>query len=145
MHASDSTIEQATLSDFNQIIKHINDFELDNRALVFKEFLVARHNQKLIGFGRVRKHTNCYELCSLGVTEPERHKGVGSALVKALVNVSNNPLYLVCIIPEFFEPLGFKIVDEYPVAIKHKLDYCTNELVVPENYVVMRFYELSEV
>lgn len=145
MRALANTIEPATVSDFNQIVNYISDFELDNRALAYREFLIARHQQKLVGFGRIRQHTNCYELCSLGVIEPERNKGVGSALVKALVDLSLRPLYLVCIIPEFFEPLGFKMVGEYPAAIKDKLDYCTSELVVPEKYVVMQFYGLSEV
>lgn len=145
MYTSGNTIEAANASDFDQIIHHISDFELDSRELDFKEFLIVRYNKKLVGFGRIRRHTNCYELCSLGVVEPERHKGIGSALVKALVSLSLRPLYLVCIIPEFFEPLGFKTVNEYPAAMKDKLDYCTNELVVAEKYVVMRFYELSEV
>ena len=56
-----------------------------------------------------------------------------------LILKSSKPLFLVCIIPEFFTPFGFEIVPEYPEAMQEKLNYCTSELVVPETYVVMKF------
>lgn len=75
----------------------------------------------------------------MGVIEPERLKGVGKQLVQALVQKSKGPLFLVCIIPEFFEPFGFYTVDEFPEEMQEKLNYCTSELVVPEKYVVMKY------
>lgn len=112
---------------------------MDNRALNKEEFLVAMSNNELVGFGRIRQRENCSELCSLGVIEPERLKGVGKQLVQALIQKTNNPLYLVCIIPSFFEPFGFYTVNEFPEEMQEKLNYCTSELVVPEKYVVMKY------
>jgi len=106
---------------------------LDNRVLYKDEFLVAVCNNELLGFGRIRQRDDCSELCSLGVIEPERLKGVGKQLVQALIQKASEPLYLVCIIPQFFEPFGFAVVDEFPEAMQDKLNYCTSELVVPEN------------
>lgn len=103
------------------------------------EFLVVTENHELLGFGRIRNYTNCSELCSLGVVEPERLKGIGKELVKQLILKAEQSLYLVCIIPEYFERIGFKIVTEYPPEMADKLNYCTAELVVPENYVVMKY------
>lgn len=93
----------------------------------------------MVGFGRIRNRENCCELCSLGVTEPERLKGIGKQLVQSLIKQAKQPLYLVCIIPAYFEPFGFDEVEEYPEAMQEKLNYCTSELVVPEKYVVMKF------
>lgn len=112
---------------------------MDNRELLQEQFLGALSNDELVGFGRIRKRKSCSELCSLGVIEPERLKGVGKKLVRALIQKADDPLFLVCIIPEFFTPFGFKVVSEYPEAMQEKLDYCTSELVVPETYVVMKF------
>ena len=104
-----------------------------------EDFLIALNNDELVGFGRIRNRENCYELCSLGVIEPERLKGVGKQLVQSLIKKAKQPLYLVCIIPEYFEPFGFVVVEQYPDAMQEKLNYCTSELVVPEKYVVMKY------
>jgi N-acetylglutamate synthase-like GNAT family acetyltransferase len=112
---------------------------LDNRALNKEEFLVAMSNNELVGFGRIRQRENCHELCSLGVIEPKRLQGIGKELVKALIKKSKTPLFLVCIIPSFFEPFGFCVVDEFPAQMQEKLNYCTSELIVPEKYIVMKY------
>jgi len=132
-------IQNTDDSLFELIKTYIQNFELDNRELLKEEFLVATSNHELVGFGRIRQRDNCSELCSLGVIEPERLKGVGKQLVQALIQKATEPLYLVCIIPTFFEPFGFVVVEEYPEAMQEKLNYCTSELVVPEKYVVMKF------
>lgn len=112
---------------------------MDDRELHRHQFLVAKENDELLGFGRIRIRENCFELCSLGVTEPRRLQGIGKQLVEELILKSETPLYLACIIPDFFTPFGFQVVAEYPEAMQEKLNYCTSELVVPEKYVVMKF------
>lgn len=126
-------------TDFELIRKYIAEFELDNRALDPAQFLAAYREGQLVGFGRIRPREGCDELCSLGVVTPYRRKRIGSALVKALVNKATQPLYLVCIIPEFFAPFGFSIVADYPAPLEEKRRYCVDELVVPEPYVVMKY------
>lgn len=125
--------------NFEEIVNHILNFELDNRNLMAEQFLVARQEDQTVGFGRIREYAHCSELCSLGVIEPERNKGIGSLLVKSLIQKTTLPLYLVCIIPDFFKPFGFIETNDYPLELQHKLDYCTSELVVPETYVVMKY------
>ncbi len=136
-------IREPDKNDFLKIKMLIELFELDNRQLTKDQFLAASSQIGLIGFGRIKEYGSCSELCSLGVIEPQRYKGVGKQVVKALIEKAKSPLYLVCIIPEFFEPLGFTIVKKYPDELKDKLKYCTSELPVEETYVVMK-YEKSE-
>ncbi len=123
--------------EFSQICFFINEFELDNRELQKKQFTAALRDTILAGFGRLREHNSCLELCSLGVIAQHRRKGIGKAIVTKLINNSSKDIYLVCIIPEFFIPFGFQITEEYPPSIQNKINYCTSELAVPEKYTAM--------
>ncbi|MFO0357426.1 MAG: GNAT family N-acetyltransferase [Sphingobacteriaceae bacterium] len=134
----DFQIQACTPHFFESVKSLIAEFELDNRALEADQFLIATLNNKLIGFGRIREYENCAEMCSMGVVDEYRNKGVAKALTKALIQKTSKPLYLVCIIPQFFENFNFTITASYPPELKNKLDYCTGELVVEETYVVMK-------
>jgi len=123
--------------EFQQICQSIAEYELDNRGLEAEQFIAAFNSGKLVGFGRLRQHPDCTELCSLGVITSLRRRGIGKAIVNALIQKAPSTLYLSCIIPDFFIPAGFRITEDYPSSMKDKLSYCTSELVVPEPYVVM--------
>lgn len=129
---------QATEDDFDFIVEHVKKFDLDDRQMHYSQFTIAKRNNKIVGFGRIRKHNGCDEFCSLGVIEDDRHHGVARALIEARIKIATQPIYLVCIIPEMFIPLGFVVVTEYPREIKNKLEYCISALAVPEPYVVMK-------
>ncbi len=139
IHYSEN-IYEATSDDFDLIKKLIQQFELDDRDLHYNQFLVYKKNDELLGFGRIRKHNGCDEFCSLGVVESKRFTGIAKELILARLKIATQPVYLVCIIQEYFKPLGFKIVNVYPPEIANKLDYCCSELVVKEKYVVMKHF-----
>ena len=124
---------------FDAIIRLIGQFDLDDRELQRGQFLAACSEEYLLGFGRIREYAGSSELCSLGVVEPQRCQGIGRQLVQALIRKAQQPLFLVCIIPEFFGPLGFKPCTSYPPEIQDKLDYCREALAVPEEYVAMKY------
>ncbi len=123
--------------EFQEIVEYIHVFDLDNRDLQQKQFIAAFLNNQLVGFARLREHAGFMELCSLGVVTSYRRKGVGKAIVEELIKSSKKNIYLVCIIPDYFNPFGFNIVNEFPISMQHKIDYCTKHLVVPQNYLVM--------
>jgi N-acetylglutamate synthase-like GNAT family acetyltransferase len=135
-------ITKAIEQDIDFIKQHIQLLDLDNRDLQFQQFVVAKLQDDIVGFGRIRKHKGCDEFCSLGIIEAYRNQGIAEALILAHIELSTQPIYLVCIIPEFFEPLGFTIVTEYPPEILDKLNYCISELTVPEPYVVMTLKQM---
>ena len=130
--------ESPSDADFQQVRQYIQAFELDDRELKKEEFCVAKTTEQVLGFGRLRQHDDCTELCSLGVIESHRHLGIGTAVTEALIKKATGSIYLVCIIPEFFTALGFQVMKDYPASIQQKLDYCTQSLPVPETYVVMK-------
>jgi N-acetylglutamate synthase-like GNAT family acetyltransferase len=123
--------------EFAQICGRIREFELDGRGLQREQFTAAFRNAELVGFGRLREHPDCIELCSLGVVASQRRKGIGKALVAELTRNAPSAIHLSCIIPEFFIPAGFRITKSFPASMREKLNYCSSELPVPETYVVM--------
>lgn len=137
MNANSINIAPASIDDFPIITHYIKQFDLDNRDLHYHQFVVAKMNDEIIGFGRIRKHNGCDEFCSLGIIEEYRQYGVAKLLIEARIKLATQPIYMCCIIPDYFEKLGFSIVNNYPPEMLDKLNYCTNSLVVPEPYVVM--------
>lgn len=131
------TIRKPTDKEFKRICLFISEFELDNRDLKKEQFIVALRDNELLGFGRLREHTDCLELCSLGVVASYRRQGIGKAIVAKLIENFSKNIYLVCIIPDFFIPFGFQKVKTFPISIQNKIEYCASELVVPETYVAM--------
>ena len=83
------SLQKPTEKEFQQICGYISEFELDNRDLQKEQFIVAMRNGELVGFGRLRQHDDCIELCSLGVVTPHRKQGIGRAIVKELNNFNN--------------------------------------------------------
>ncbi len=135
-------IREAKESEFPIIKNHIQQFDLDNRELYYNQFIVAIINEKIIGFARIRKHKGCDEFCSLGVLNEYRNLGVAKLLIEARIKLGTQPIYMCCIIPHYFEKMGFKITNEYPIEMQDKLNYCTHSLIVEDPYVVMRYVGL---
>ncbi|MCU0360926.1 MAG: GNAT family N-acetyltransferase [Bacteroidia bacterium] len=130
-------IEICSIDNFNEVQHYILQFELDGRHVYKDEFLTLTIASKLVSFGRIREHKSCSEMCSLAVIESERLKGYGKALTTALIQKATQPIFLVSVIPYYFEGFGFYICTEYPEEIQEKLKYCNESLAVNEKYVVM--------
>jgi N-acetylglutamate synthase-like GNAT family acetyltransferase len=133
-------IRQALPADEKRIRLKISEFELDDAGFEIPQFLVAEKDERIVGIGRIREHAECSEAATLGVDNDKRLKGVGAKLFGAMVEKAKqqHALYLVCVIPEFFFPFGFEIVEDYPYPMKDKLMRCETQLAVPEKYVVMK-------
>jgi N-acetylglutamate synthase-like GNAT family acetyltransferase len=138
MSTADLKTEVCSLENFELVKKHIAEFELDDRELQQNQFVTVSDNSGLLGFGRLREYPDFTEFCSLGIITHERSKGLGKHLCDVLINKAPNTIYIVCVIPSYFIPMGFEICDEYPEQIQNKLNYCTDSLCVEEGYVVMR-------
>lgn len=79
-------------NDFNEVERYIGLLELDSNDLQPSQFVVAKKENKVIGFGRLRTYAACQELCSLGVIEPFRNKGAGTAISLELIKRATLPL-----------------------------------------------------
>lgn len=134
---SNYKLSACSKEDFERVVELIAEMQLDNNDLQPSQFIVAKNENVLVGFGRLRTYENCQELCSLGVIEASRNRGVGTLIAEALKERSTKPLYAVTIIPGYFKRMGFVQVDNFPKEIVAKVNYCIGSLPVPETYVAM--------
>ena len=99
-------------------------FDLDCEDLKWNQFIVAKKNDNIIGFGRLRKYPECAEVATVGVIAEERKNGIGSLMVKELIRTASSEVFVTCVIPDFFKKLGFQIVKQYPPVLQKKVDFC---------------------
>ncbi|MBL7931535.1 MAG: GNAT family N-acetyltransferase [Bacteroidia bacterium] len=123
---------------FKSVELSVKELDLDDRQMSPEQFMVVEEEGKLMGFVRLKKYRDFAELCTLGVLEQFRFKGIATELVKTIKETANCPLYLVSTLPDFFSKLGFVECENYPTEIHQKLAYCKANLPVDEKYVVMR-------
>ncbi len=125
--------------DFETVKKGIQKMELDNRALSSEQFIIAKDNSNnVLGFGRERVFDQYSELCTIGVFSNYRNRGIGKAITNSLINYSaSKKLYVVTIIPKYFEYFGFSITHQSPQNIQDKLYYCLHSLPVAQPYYIM--------
>jgi len=82
---------------------------------------------RIVGLVALKTHSDCLELCALGVDPGSRGKGVGKALIEALMAEATGDVHLATIIPGFFEDCGFHIIKEAIPATfpaKRKTAWC---------------------
>lgn len=133
------TVRQPDDREFEEVKKLVEDFWLDNNNMLKEQFRILLYKDKLAAFGRIRQNKDATELCTLGVVKELRGKGLGLAMVKALLAGTKGEVYVVCVIPGFFGKAGFKEVSQYPESIKAKVNLCTTHFHVGEEYKVMRW------
>ena len=114
----------ASEKDFPVIERLAKNFDLDREDATWKQFVVAKNDNDVIGLGRLRTYPECTEIATVGVIPDERNKGVGSAIVKELVRMAPSEIFVTCVIPSFFQKLGFETVKHYPPVLQKKVDFC---------------------
>jgi N-acetylglutamate synthase-like GNAT family acetyltransferase len=117
-------IKKADAADFPQIIHLAKKYDLDYAGMEADDYWVAAEKERIWGICGLKKHPDCLELCSLGVDEEHRGRGLARRLVLALIHGAGRDLYLATIIPEFFEPFGFVRAASVPASMVKKSDWC---------------------
>ena len=131
---------QPTTHEMPVISACVKEFQLDYQDMREEQFIIAKNSNDIIGFGRLKNHSGCTELCTLGVVTEYRGRGIGKALVNELIKkAEGKSIYVVCIIPAYFQKLGFEITEQFPDAIKRKHTLCTERFVVEEEYCIMGY------
>ncbi len=110
--------------DFQKVELLAKQLELDWEDASCGQFLVAKEDESIVGFGRVRAYPNCSEIATVGVIKEKQNKGIGLLLMKALINISPNEVFVTCVIPNFFKQLGFIHTKQYPPILQKKVDFC---------------------
>lgn len=98
-------LRSARVSDIWAIRKLVLSAKLDPTQIRWSQFWVIECNQRIVACGQLRCFLGAQELGSLVVAPPWRGQGLGSYLVKHLIQQATQPLYLEC--------LGSKLVSFY--------------------------------
>ena len=125
-------------TDLPDIIELLETLNLDMEDVHYSEFFVCKDKGELIAAGRVIAHEDgVFELSSLGVIEDYRRAGIGTDIVKALINKhSLDSVYVVTEIPEFFEKTGFVKSTHKSECLQDKLNRCIEEYAC-KNPIIM--------
>lgn len=85
--------------------------------------LVAAEKSDLIGFGGLRKTEDVYDIGCVVVAEKWRNKGVGTAVVKHLIDYSPaNKVYVATNVVDYFLKPGFMETSTMPEEPSRVLD-----------------------
>jgi N-acetylglutamate synthase-like GNAT family acetyltransferase len=118
------SVEKAARADMEDIARKADALDLDCTNLGYEQFVVARRNGVILGFGRLKKYYDWSELATLGVVKEEQGKGIGTAIVCELLKEKGTDVYVTCVIPEYFSRFGFYAVKEFPKLLMKKYDFC---------------------
>ena len=109
--------------DMPSILDILNNVSGNVKDISFEQFLVVEDKNKIVGCIRIKKIIDCFELASLAVLPEYRDRGIGSNLVrKILEEFDNRPVYLFCNVKNqgFYKKFGFELVktENIPEALK---------------------------
>jgi N-acetylglutamate synthase-like GNAT family acetyltransferase len=131
-------ISNAFVEDWDMLMKLATDINLDRNDIHFDQFKVCKSGDRLVGIGRIKKNSDCLELCTLGVAEAFRGMGIGRALVRTLLKPWKEPVYLVTDIPRYFEKLGFRRSRHAHKSLIEKQRNCREKLECRNPVIMIR-------
>jgi amino-acid N-acetyltransferase len=109
------TLRPATQADEKKIKDLIHEVNINPMNLDWERFIVAEDDGAFVGCVQIKPHKDgTRELASLAVTPSRQGSGIGSVLVKALLERERGELYLMCLRPmvTYYQRFGFEEVPE---------------------------------
>jgi N-acetylglutamate synthase-like GNAT family acetyltransferase len=105
------SLRAATAADQPAITAIIRQAGINPMALDWQRFLVAEADGRIIGTVQVKPHGDgTRELASLAVVPEWQNRGVGAALMQAVLARETGPLYLTCRseLESYYTRFGFR-------------------------------------
>lgn len=139
------TIRAATEADAETIKQIVRSNPLDPNAIDWHYFLVLevveRGKPLIVTIGMVRPEGDIHELDSVATLPNYRRRGYAEALVRALIERSPKPLYLLSetdLIP-YYERLGFHVFppEEAPAVMQQQAEWVNSYFEGRVTYHVM--------
>jgi N-acetylglutamate synthase-like GNAT family acetyltransferase len=116
-------IRHATEADMAFIEEQLEKNNMDTEDLNAGEFVVATEDGEITGFGRMRKTGQFYQVGCVVVVEERRSRGIGSLIVKHLMDLSPVTLaYIPAELEGYFTKLGFVKMQEGSKELLDALD-----------------------
>ncbi|MGD1074579.1 MAG: GNAT family N-acetyltransferase [Thermodesulfovibrionales bacterium] len=106
-------IELATEADVAFIKEELKKNNMDTDHVDYHEFVVASEGDDRVGFGRLRETGKAYQIGCVVVVGDKRRHGIGSLIVKHLIDTSRvNLVYIPIDLADYFKKLGFAEMKE---------------------------------
>ncbi|MEA3328982.1 MAG: GNAT family N-acetyltransferase [Candidatus Omnitrophota bacterium] len=119
---------RAKQEDMPYIREKMQKYMLDATDINAQQFFVAKNISQTVAFGRIIDHGEFFELASLGVDYYHRKKGIGTRMLRFLIEQAGiqdpqKPIYGVTHRPGFLKKSGFEEIDDYPQCLEYKKSY----------------------
>ncbi|HEY1013835.1 MAG TPA: GNAT family N-acetyltransferase [Herpetosiphonaceae bacterium] len=116
-------LRPATAADQPVITQMIAEADLNPRGLEWPRFLVVADGEEVVGIGQIKRHSDgTSELASLAVRPAYQDRGIGYALMAALLAREPGRLHLMCAnnMEPYYQRYGFRSLRfaEYPRYFK---------------------------
>lgn len=105
-------IRQALPEDIPESVELARSLGLDYTGMEADRLWVAEEARAIVGLVALKEHSDCLELCALGVEPGQRGKGIAGDLVEALLAEAPGDVHLATVIPGFFEARGFRAIED---------------------------------
>jgi N-acetylglutamate synthase-like GNAT family acetyltransferase len=116
-------VRHATEADMDFIMEYLEKYYLDTENLHYDQFVVATENGNPIGFGRLKKIGETYEVGCVVVIEERSKKGIGALIIKHLIDYSPvKMVYAITDVKDDFKKLGFLETKEGSQELMSALD-----------------------
>lgn len=113
-------VRKALPEDIPAAVSLAGKLGLDYPGMESDAIWVAGEGGEVAGMVALKRHTDCLELCALGVDPGSRKRGLGGALVEALMAEAPGDVHLATVIPGFFESCGFVRTHDIPASFPAK-------------------------
>ncbi|MGD0883422.1 MAG: GNAT family N-acetyltransferase [Thermodesulfovibrionales bacterium] len=131
-------IRHATEADMAFIEEELKKNNMDTASLDYREFVVAAENGDRVGFGRLRKTGEAYQIGCVAVIGDKRRRGIGSSIVKHLIDSSPvNLVYIPADLADYFSKLGFVEMKECSKELLDALDNACGVRGEPNSVVMI--------
>lgn len=130
------------MADMPVIVRMIGEFSLDFEDLHPDQFVVADHDGKMVGFGRLKTYCDAVEMGCVGVLHDRRNQGIGRMIIEELIRRGPETIWVTTDLPGYLRPLGFRESEDMPDSIARKLDRFRG--LKPGKLVAMYFRKCRE-
>ena len=146
-----TTFRPAAAADAQKIKDLIHRVHLNPTNLDWERFIVAEEEGKFVGCVQLKPHRDgAKELASLAVVPERQNAGIGSMLVRALLERHPGELYLMCrsVLAPYYRRFGFEEIglEDMPRSFKilYRAARLFTALVPRERLSIMRRKEGAE-